>query len=374
MSARAGGSDAARRLSTWVLLLLGCSALPGGRATTDGAPAPPLTDPTQLCVGDPSEAAARCRSPREVERWLAGDSLTIVGRRETGGAQGAVALTLRSPEATFDAKWRAASSASEHNDPLGELGAHHVQKLILDPVDYVVPPAASHCFPEAEYRRWFRSDDDSVEDMECVLGYLSYWLTGSIGLTEARLAGLVPAPRGDAWSADAALYDPARFPHQSGAYRRNVAHLNVIAFLARNGDAHAAQFVSYRRPLHVFLVDSSVAFSAPQRASMRGRQDLSELVVRAIPADTAERVGELGRDEVMALMRIAEHRRADLGWERVAPGPLLADGRGRLRREGDRVQVGLSRDDARGVLERLRILQEALRSGAIGTFDRGRRP
>lgn len=348
------------------LALLGCGATRCEPAASS-AQWPQLTAPTQLCVGRPISADP-CRSAREVQRWLEADQLEILGRRDTGGAQGAVALRLRAGDATFDTKWRPASSASPYNDPVAELGAHHVQALVLDPRDYVVPPAASHCFPSAEYVRFF-GGGGSVEGMDCALGYLSYWLSGSIGLGEARRDGLLAAPGGDPWAADPALYDPARFVHQSRAYRRNVAHLNLIAFLIHNGDAHTAQFVVYRRPLHVFLVDNSVAFSAPERASMRGRQNFAELLVPAIPADTAARIAALGPEEVMRLMRLEEHVRAGVEWRRAAPGPLLGDGRVRVRREGDRVQVGLSPEDARGVLERLRTVQRAIRDGALGTVE-----
>ncbi|MDQ3034203.1 MAG: hypothetical protein M3Y87_17475 [Myxococcota bacterium] len=312
-------------------------------------------------------ASSACRPPREVEESLRSDALAIIGCRQTSGAQGAVALTVREGDVVLEAKWRPASSASAWNDPVAELAAHHVQRLVLEPADYVVPPAASHCYDAEQEARWLASAAP-VEDMGCVLGYLSYWLTGSVTLVEARRDGIVPAPHG-VWSADPALYDAARFVGQSRAERRNLAHLNVVAFLVRNGDAHAAQFVVYREPLHLFLVDNSVAFSAERRPAMRDRQDFSELVVPAIPADTAERVSRLGWEEVSALMRIEEYERQHGRWRRVPPGPLLEGGREHVRRVGDRVQVGLSEADARGVMQRVRVLQRAIESGAIGRAD-----
>jgi hypothetical protein len=233
-----------------------------------------------------------------------------------------------------------------------------------------VPPVVGRCLPDKAYRHALGPEVhvETYPGTKCVPGILSYWLTGSMNLRDARREGFFPAPGGDPWHEDPMLYDAERF-EADARYRRNLANLNVVAFLMSNRDAHTAQFVLYRDPLHLFLVDNSRAFTVPGNPEMRSRQDLSELVVPSIPRDTAARVDALTRADLERLARMEEYERSDETLRRLAPGDPIGDARQRIRSKGARVQVGLNDADLAGVIERARRLQRALREGAIDTFD-----
>ena len=68
--------------------------------------------------------------------------------------QGARILVLRrgGDGEVFRVKWRAQSTTTSRNSPRRELAAYAVQKLFLEPEEYVAPPTAPHCFPLEAYR------------------------------------------------------------------------------------------------------------------------------------------------------------------------------------------------------------------------------
>lgn len=225
-----------------------------------------VSEPTRLCVGG---VRRDCLPVAEIREAMKRADLTFVqGAPAPGGAQGAAVLTLQTPGGlVFDAKWRSLGSASRFNDPVAELAADRLQALILRPEEIVIPPSAVHCQPAESYGRRLGHERDPVAGSRCVLGFLSLWLHGSVGMGEARREGTVP---GEAGNPDPELYDPQRF-ESDPRYRRNLAHLNVVAFLIAHGDAHAAQFMVYPDPVHVFLVDNSVAFGLDHRSAMDDR-------------------------------------------------------------------------------------------------------
>ncbi len=320
-----------------------------------------LSQPTRLCVGT---LRTNCRPIDEARQMLAKQSLTIVhAAPPPGGAQRSTVLTLRSSDGVvFDAKWRAMTSASPDNDPTGGLAADRLQTLVLDPDDSVIPPAAPHCFSREEHRRYLHHETSPPGETGCVLGTLSLWLSDAIGLDEARRTVLA----GEPGTGDPQLFDHERF-QRDPIYRRNVANLNVLAYLMQHGDAHAGQFVAYAEPLHVFLVDNSVAFGLDHRTAMDDRQDLARLIVHAIPADTAARLR--GLTDLSSLRVLAELRSTDGEAEPAPPSAPFGHPEARVRRSGDRIQFGLKPSQIAGIRERLGALRARLEDGSLGTFD-----
>ena len=326
-------------------------------ATGEAAPA----SPTWLCLRGAAERP--CRAPREVERLLRAEPLEVIDWSPLGGLQGARRLTLRTPDGVVRAKWRDARDVSSFNDPAGELIAHELQKLVLEPVDHVVPPAVMRCL-----RPWRHPWMRAGARRRCVVGFLSLWLEGAAPLEEARADGaLPPLPEGPA-IADPRLYSTERF-EADPEYRRAVANVNVLAYLVNNGDAHARQFVAYRRPLHLFLVDHSRAFGMPRTDEGAGRQDPSRLLVPAIPRPTARRLLALTRGDLEALRRTSGI--VVDGSRSIPVRPLRSDRprRDRIERHGPLVDVGLRDAELEALLGRVRRLQRDLRSGRLRVFD-----
>ena len=264
-------------------------------------------------------------------------------------------------------KWRSQSDAGIVNGPARELAAYHVQALLLEQDDYVIPPVAGHCFDIDAYREMVDPTAEPLDDSRCVFGFLTYWLQDATRLFEARESGLLPTPEEGTYDPDPQLFLPERFA-EGGAYRRALAVTNLITHLINNGDAHAGQFVLYTEPFHVFLIDSSIAFDSIANPRMMILQNLAEMKVPAIPADVAERLRAIERTDLDALRVIEEHDRGEDGLYRpTAPGPGLDDDE-RFRVEGERVQLGLSDEAIEGVWERVEGVRELLESGELATF------
>jgi len=323
-----------------------------------GPPKATSTEPTRLCVDGAALSPARCRSARDVEALLGDAPVGLLRSRPTpGGAQGAHVVTLVGPGRDIvEAKWRPLSATTPTNDPASERLAHALQAIVLPPEDHVVPPAVTRCL-----------ELPGEPPGECELGVLSYWLTGSTTLRDARRAGLLPMPDGGVWSGDPQLFQPTRFASDP-AYRRAVAHLNLVAHLIDHGDAHTAQFVLYRDPLHFFLVDNSVAFGVHRNAEMDARQDLSRMIVPALPADTAARLRALRPAELRALAVVDTWQRTPTGLVRLDGHPPLGDPEARVRRADDLVQIGLRASELDALLARVAALQRALADGSLQTF------
>lgn len=326
-----------------------------------------LSEPTRLCTAG---SEAPCRSAAAIERFLGHEALVIAeAEAAAAGAQGAIALALEGPDGTrLRAKWRTEGSASLTNEPINELAAHRLQTLVLAPEDYVVPPAVARCWPLADYRAAVDPEAEPFEGTECVLGYLSYWLVGSTNLTEGREAGVFPSPPRGARAWDTHLYDPERFEAEP-AYRRAFANVNLLTFLSANGDAHAGQFLFYEAPLHLFVVDSSMAFRVPTNPRMNLRaEDLGEsLLAPSLPAAVAERARGLTPALVQQLLVLAEFRQAEGVLRPVAHSEPF-DTQRHVRREGDRLQLGLTSAEVGPLWNRITELQRRLADGELGTF------
>lgn len=319
----------------------------------------------RLCV---RSVTPPCRPVEMVERMIRSDDLEIHGAEQTsGGNQGVIALALRAGDGPlFKAKWRPLESASLFNVPAKELAAYEVQRLLLEPADYVVPPVSGHCFELEHYREQVLEGAAPLPGTSCVLGFLSYWLREAIRLPDARREGLWPTPPEGPDHDDPQLFDEARFADDP-AYRRNVAVVNLVAHLVNNRDAHSGQFVLYDEPWHVFLIDNSLAFRAPlPNPKTLFIQDLSQLVVPAIPEDVAARIRALERRELDALRVIEEYTLRDGRLVRVPPGAPFGDEH--VRREGERLQIGLSAADVDEVWRRIESTRRALAEGSLRTF------
>ena len=267
------------------------------------------------------------------------------------GIQGARVLTLLTRHrgrVLFRAKWRPFSTRDGFNDPLRELAAHVIQKLFLDPHEYVVPPTAGHCFPLSFYRLTVDEDARATfPTVPCVYGILSYWLEDAQSLDDAEETGLL--------ASDDRIFDPARYRNDD-AYNRAVAHLNVLTYLIKHADSHPDQFLVAGTPrdIRVYSIDNSVSFGPFENPSVV--ENWSKVLVPAFPRETLARLEELSETGIDGLATIEQYA--------VEQGQLVPDsspipvkpGRESLRWVGRKLQVGLTRSEIHGVRTRLRKL------------------
>lgn len=328
---------------------------------TSGA-SPRVTQPARLCRAD---QAGACRTTVEAEALLARPDLEIVAVAPTArGIQGARVLTLRAPgpePIVFRAKWRAHSTNTSRNSPRLELAAYVVQQLFLSPEEYVVPPAAPHCFPLAAYRAAVdKQARATFANAACVYGILSYWLEDVETVAEATA---------DGWfhSADRHALDPALFA-RNPAYRDSVARVNLLTYIIADGDSHPGNFVITRdhRAPAVYSVDNSMWIELHKNQKLRPEWDWSQLRVPALPRAAIER------------LRTADDRLAGfapLAVLHVVRGQLVVMPRSPIVRVdaatqwfGHRLVVGLTRDELVGLRRRIAALLARVDRGEIRVY------
>lgn len=326
-------------------------------------PAAPLTMPDQLC-----RAGARgrpCRQVSEVESWLADPALEILGvAPPPAGIQGAVVLTLRVPRLmpiVFRAKWRAHSTTSARNSPRRELAAYQVQKLFLEPEEYVVPPSAPHCFPLAAYREQVDPHATATfRQVECVYGILSYWLEDVEPLADAREAGWFHGQYRHA-------FDPDLFA-RSPIYRDSISRVNLLTYVIGHADSHAKNFVitdDASAPV-VYSVDNSLSLGLKKNAKLDPRHDWSTLKVPALPRRAIDRL----RDNLALVDRLAAVAELEPRGDAMVPlepRPVAPDGDGLTWHDG-RLRVGLSVAEIGDVKVRIALLLQKIDRGQVRLY------
>lgn len=321
-------------ISTWFVLQAltwGCS-----QKSPLASPAAPLTPPTRLCAE--GEEPPTCRTTPEVERLLA--EAELLGVADTpSGMQGAKVLTLEAEvkgrDVVLRAKWRPQNSADLINEPRKELAAYAVQKLFLKDAELVAPPTVARCFPLDEYRKFVPEAQASYPEVECVLGFLSYWLEGVKTVGSARKDGLLEQGSG-IW--DAQLFE------RDASYRSSVSNANLLTYLINHGDAHEEQFVLERTShgLRAFVVDNSIAFRSIKNPMLLLRQDWSSIQVPRLGKHTVERLRALSDADYASLSTVAAFEKRDDELLQLRTWPSGANDGAAMSWNGSQLRIGLT--------------------------------
>ena len=348
-------------------LLLGPLSCTGSDDGDEGQvpePASALTQPARLCRK--SADGQPCRKPAEVESWLADPALEILGADEPpAGIQGAIVLTLRVRRPmpiVFRAKWRAHYTTTARNSPRRELAAYEIQKLFLEPDEYVVPPTAAHCFPLAEYRkRVSRSAAATYRQAPCVYGILSYWLEDVQSLADAREAGWFHGQYRHA-------FDPQLFASNK-AYRDSISRVNMLTYVIGHADSHAKNFVitsDSAAPL-VYSVDNSLSLGLRKNSKLDRTHDWSELKVSALPEAALDRLRKsVDRIDDLAVVAVLAPRGDSLvPVERPPRAEPTASG---MDWVNGTLRVGLTAGEIGDLEVRIALLLQWVQRGAIRLY------
>ena len=286
--------------------------------------------------------------PAELERLFAAGAMVIeqaqISRPKAQGD-----ITLRA-DVSFDGapalrvKLRRAEPGAEafNNVPRYDLAAYELQKLFLDPEEYVVPPTALRMVPLADFARFAPEVTRTFSQADQVLAVVQYWLND---ITNAE-----------------DIYDPARFAADP-LYARHIGQLNVLTYLIEHRDSNLGNFLIGRAATgpRVFSIDHGVAFASED--SDRG--ELWKVIrVQRFPADAVERLRKVTPQLLMQRLGVLAEWRLEGG--RYVPAPLganIAKGRG-VRSKDGALQMGLTESETLQVYRQLaRFLSQA---------DRGR--
>jgi hypothetical protein len=288
----------------------------------------PVADLERLFAAEPLVIAQA-----QTSRPLAKGDITLRAEVSFGGAS-PLRVKLRHADPGAD---------SFNNVPRYDLAAYELQKLFLDPAEYVVPPTALRMVPLADFRKYSPDVERTFSGVDQVLAVVQYWLNNVTNSED--------------------VYRPAQFASDP-VYARHVGQLNVLTYLIRHRDSNLGNFLIGREVAgtRLFSIDHGVAFASADA----DRGELwKDLRVNRLPADTVERLRKMSpqlltdRLGVLAQWQLQGDR-----FVPAAPGKNLNEDRG-VRRRGDLLQMGLTEAEIRAVQRLLTRLLEQVDRGEI---------
>ncbi|HUF68973.1 MAG TPA: hypothetical protein VMM79_10060 [Longimicrobiales bacterium] len=232
-----------------------------------------------------------------------------------------------------------------NNEPRYELAAYEIQRLFLDPDDYVVPPTVVRAAPVEFVRQHDPRAVRTFDSAESTVIVLQYWL-------------LQVTPDN--------FYDRDR-ARQDTLYARHLGNFNILTYLIRHNDSNVGNFLisEYAGKPRVFSVDNGVAFTS--QVSDRG-YEWRNMRVERLPRATVERLRAITPEQLRERLGVLVQFQATGGFlETVEPGANLNAGRG-VRRADGIIQFGLTDREIRGIESRLRDLLEDIDKGDIEVF------
>ncbi len=232
-----------------------------------------------------------------------------------------------------------------NNRPRYELAAYVLQKLFLDPDDYVVPPTVVRCFPLDQYRKRDPKAQQTFNQADCVLVEMQYWL----------------------WNVHIAEpYDKKLFKADS-VYARHMSDFNVFTYLVHHLDSNLGNYLvsddsTGRR---VFSVDNGLAFRS--EPGNRGEK-WKDYRLDAIDARTVHALEALTPEKLeQALSVLVQFERRDGTLQPMPPGPCLDHDLGVRDKDGV-VQLGLTDREIDGVADRVQHLVDDIQKGKLRVF------
>lgn len=232
-----------------------------------------------------------------------------------------------------------------NNQPRYELAAYALQKLFLEPDEYVVPPTVVRAFPLAWLRQFDPTASATFDGTASVVVALKYWL---LQVTPEQ------------------FFDRDR-ARRDTVYERYLGNFNIVTYLIRHVDANEGNYLisqDTNRP-RVFSVDNGVAFES--EVSNQG-DEWRRLRVERLPRATIDRLRGLTPERLHEVLAVLVQFDIHDGLlVNVEPGSNLSDGRG-VRRADNTVQFGLSAREIRGIADRLRSLLRDVDRGRIKMF------
>lgn len=288
----------------------------------------------------------------EIERILREGEIGVIDVHPSRGLAGerTYRVTLRSGDHVLQIKYAPAGEGADefNNRPRYELAAYDIQALFLDEREWVVPPTAIRAFPLDVVRGTVARTGDAASPPEptfdewpMTLVALQYWMFN------------VDVPD--------ELPDDDRL-EEDEVYERLLGNFNLLTYLIRHGDSNEGNFVQSLDPAwpRVFSVDNGVAFASEE--SDRGTR-WRDLRLDRYPASAIDRLRGVSLEGLRARLEIlVQLELRDGNFVAVEPTENLDPGRG-VRRDGERIQLGLTESEIRAVHRRIVRLIEWVDDG-----------
>lgn len=288
----------------------------------------PIADLEKLLAADPMVI-----EQAQISRPLAKGDITLRADVSFGG----------SPPLRVKLRKAVPGANAFNNVPRYDLAAYELQKLFLDADEYVVPPTALRMVPLEDIAKYSPDVRRTFAGSNQVLCVVQYWLNDIRVIVD--------------------VFNEARFSTDP-VYARHIGQMNVLTYLVSHRDSNAGNFLigNDRSGARVFSIDHGVAFAS--NGSSRGEL-WKPLRVNQLPADTIERLRTLSPELLAERLGVLAEWKLEAGqFLPVPPGSNLAANRG-VRIQGDRLQMGLTRQEIAGVQKLLKSLLDKVDSGSI---------
>jgi hypothetical protein len=291
----------------------------------------------------------------DLERMLADDPIRIVSadksRPKAPGditSKADISLGGREP---FRVKLRRSEPGADdfNNVPRYDLAAYAIQRMLMDPNEYVVPPTALRMIPVAEYKEFYHDPaavKPTFKGADEVLCVVQYWLQNVTNPPD--------------------ILDKSRFDTDA-VYARHIGQLNVFTYLIEHRDSNQGNFLISKAEQgpRVFSIDHGVAFASLD--SDRGTAWLN-LRVDRLPKDTVERARALNKDELTSKLGVlGQWELRDGHYVPVPPTANMGPTRGVRIRDGV-VQMGLTREEIAAVARQVQRLLSQVDRGRVQVF------
>ena len=232
-----------------------------------------------------------------------------------------------------------------NNEPRYDVAAYRLQKLFLDPENYVVPPSLLRTMPLQNCQKIDENALATFQHCDDVILSIQYWMEN---LTHED------------------IYNKNRFATDS-LYARHFANFNIFTYLIKHNDSNVGNALISTDPNNprVFAVDNDVAFAADMSA--RGTE-WRNLKVKRLPKATIDRLREIQLEDLQReLSVVAQFQLVDGKLVPMELNETLNKSRG-VRTQDGVVQFGLTEYEINQVYKRLEKLLEQVDSGKFQTF------
>jgi hypothetical protein len=297
---------------------------------------PPATDYDELLL------AERERTVLKVEEF------GPAGGGTTGAEERVVAFPDVSGDVKFKVKPMPGSLDGLNNAPRKELAAYLIQRLFLDPWDFVVPTTFAYCIGTKQWREEHGGEGEpNVAGLECELVVVALWLQHVT----------LPAP----------LYDEQRFLTDP-TYAYYLSNFNVFTYVIGHRDGREGNFLAAKDDgrRQVFSVDNGIAFNPWFYNYLVPNWDV--IRVAAVRRETVDRLRKVRRQDLDFLLVVSQLQVGEDGIARqVRPGRSLGDDQGAMM-QGSTIQFGLTRKEIDKIWARIQDLIAEVDSRRLPVF------
>ncbi len=284
-----------------------------------------------------------------------GKAIDHKAHQTAAGVSGAdkVLVTFPGLHKEIKFKWKAALSESDglenyDNSIARNLAAYQIQKLFLDPEDYVIPTSMAFCIPSQHYSQFLGlKATPQLAGSDCVLGNASVWML------DVQLPEVV-------FEEQHFLTDPN--------YAYFLSNLNIVAYLVEHRDGRSGNILAskdHSRP-QLFFIDNDTTFGTnPYNPFAR---NWNIIRVPALRKETIDRLRQVKRKDLDFLGVVAQ---LDKGSDNVFRNVVPGKNRGAkkpVRISKNSVQFGLTKEQLSDVWMRLKQLIKKVDSGEIPVF------